>query len=213
MRDALRPITLLLGAVTFGCEDLLEVSAGTDVVTLTPKDGESGLEVRIDARELRQALARRRLQVVGDLDAPPLPRPVQESVLEELIEEAIMEDEARRLGLVVSSSVVQAELRTVVGDLPPNEYRQYLTQTYQTEKHLEDNLRKRLLAQRLLAREPSRRRALWRSAALGRRSRRTKKVEAPRVRASQIVVATEQAALDVRKRLLAGEPSTRSRPR
>lgn len=176
-----------------------------DTVVKLSRPGEEGDEIlAITARDLRQALARRRVQLSGDLDAPPLPHPVQRHVLDELVASRLFGHEAARLGVTVSSTVVQAELTTMLRSLPPAERKRTLNQTYQTEDHLAESIRRRLLEQALL--EPrfeegvsrSQVEAAWASWPDER------KMRPPRVEAAQIVVASEQAAKEAQKKLREG---------
>ncbi len=173
------------------------------VVRLTPRSPE-GVEIIITPQELRQTLARRRLQVTGNLDAPPLPRRAQEKILDELVHAKLYESEAGRVGLTVSSTTVQAELEAMVASLPPDRYRQWLTETYQTEENVRDSIRRRLMVQALIAREPVRApsepelESEWESLPASER------MKPPRVKAAQIVVATEQTAREVKARLKEG---------
>lgn len=181
-----------------------EPPATDDVaVRLLPKS-EDEPELAITARELRQALARRRVRVSGDLDAPPLAPAVQKAVLEEIIETRLFAHEAQRRGLTVSSTTVEAELSAVVEGLPPGELERRLNRTYQTEGHLRAGIESRLLTQELLESEVDPRIADAELEAVWASWPAESKMEPPRVRAAQIVVSSEQAAKEVAKELRNG---------
>lgn len=186
-----------------GCTWFETPAADDAVVRFEPKE-EGRAPLVITARELRRALARRRVQLSGDLDAPPLPPTVQRAVLDELIETELFAARARELGLTVSSTTVEAELETVVSGLPRSDLDRTLNQTYQTEDNLRQSIRARLLMRELMAHEvdPSISKAeveaRWAATDAAR------KMQPPRVRAAQIVVASEQAAEEVKKQLREG---------
>jgi len=173
------------------------------VVRFVPID-ETLEPLKLTARELRQELARRRVQISGDLDAPPLPAEVQRDVLDQMIEQALFNAHAKALKLTVSSTIVEAELTAMERDLPDAELDRILNETYQTRSRIRERIRQRLLTQKLLAEisngdisdaEIEARWTAWDPEA---------KMHPPRVKAGQIVVSSEQTAKEVRQRLKQG---------
>lgn len=194
----------LLAAVTAACTWLEQPPADDAVVRLEPKvEGRAPLV--ITAPELRRALARRRVQLSGGLDAPPLPPEIQRMVLDELIETKLFANHARQLGLTISSTTVDAELDVIASGLPASELQRTLNQTYQTDDNLRESIRQRLLLRTLLAREVDSNVSKAELEARWQAADAAEKMRPPRVRAAQIVVASEQTAREVRKRLRDGE--------
>lgn len=198
-----RAAPALLIAV-IGCTWFEKPAADDAVVRLIPKE-EGRASLVVTAHELRRALARRRVQLSGDLDAPPLPPAVQRAVLDELVETELFAARARELGLTVSSTTVEAELETVVSGLPRSELDRTLNQTYQTEDSLRQSIRARLLMRELLAREVDPNISKAELEARWAETDPANKMQPPRVRAAQIIVASEQAAKEVKKQLREGD--------
>lgn len=191
-----------------GCSWFEPQPADDVVVRLTPKE-EGAETLIITARQLRRELARKRVQVAGDLDAPPLPAEVQRAVLDQLIETVLFAQRARELGLTVSSTVVDAELEALRAGLPEADLERMMNQTYQTDDHLKKSIRERLLTERLLARDVDPRISSAEVEARFNEWEPERKMHPPQVRAGQIVVPSEQKAIEVKKRLKDGEPFER----
>jgi parvulin-like peptidyl-prolyl isomerase len=175
----------------------------TPLVTLKPLDPQQPSRV-ITVREFRRILARRRLEREGNIDAPPLTPALREAILDELIETEMLLAEADRLGVVASSTVVQAEVKQIASSIPPEEFQRRLIQTYQTEQSLRDTVEQRLRIETLLDRlippvGPGEVRAAWDALSPA------EKMKPARVRAGQILVSTEQAGREILKRLRKGE--------
>jgi peptidyl-prolyl cis-trans isomerase C/foldase protein PrsA len=193
-----------LAVLAAGCTWFDEPVTDDAVVRFAPKvEGRAPLV--ITAAELRRSLARRRVQLSGDLDAPPLPPEVQSAVLDELIEIELFSHHAQQLGLTVSSTTVDAELDVVISGLPKSELQRTLNATYQTAENLEESIRQRLMLRALLAREVDPNVSKAELKARWNATDPAEKMRPPRVRAAQIVVASEQTARQVRKRLRGGE--------
>ncbi|MGF1511004.1 MAG: peptidylprolyl isomerase [Myxococcota bacterium] len=173
------------------------------LVTLDPLDPNQP-ERTVTVRDFRRMLARRRLEREGRIDASPLTPALREALLEELIETEMLLAEAERLGVTVSSTVVQAELVGMRAGIPTDEFKRMLIRTYQTEETVRETVRRRLTIEALLDRKTppvgdAELRAAWEALPP------SEKMKPARVRAGQILVSTEQSGREVLKRLRKGE--------
>lgn len=179
-------------------------SSKTALITLSPADGSDRSGAVIDVDDLRRALARRRLEREGSIDAAPFTPALRESVLDELLESRMLALEAKRRGLTVTASVVAAEISGMKTGIPEDVFRTLLNDTYQTEQNLEEAVRQRLLVEALVAEEtPEVGRAEFEGAWDAMPP--NEKLKPARVRAAQIVVSTEAAGEEVLRRLRRGE--------
>jgi len=192
---------LALPLLLFGCPDP-EPSA--TLVRLVPV-GEDGYEARtLSKADVQTALARRRLEQAGSIDADPLSPKIRRAIFRELLETELLLAEAERLGVTVSATVAQSELESMKAGIPPDRFRRYLIDTYQTEETLLRSIEQRLRIERLIERS---------SPKVGAAEIETRWKEMPpdqkmkpaRVRAAQILVSNEKAGKEVEKRLDAGE--------
>jgi parvulin-like peptidyl-prolyl isomerase len=139
----------------------------------------------------------------GSIRAGPLPAELEEVVVEAAIERRLLAIEADRLGVRASTTAVAGELRSLEERMPEDRFRRYLIETYQTEAEVSAAIAERLRASALLHQEALRTLAVgdgeirkaWDALPADAR------IRPARVRASQIVVATEEAATAVLKRL------------
>lgn len=189
-RGALSLLALLIAA----CQSSTPPGkAERALITITSPDREH-TDV-ITERQLRAALARLRFEREGrSLNAAPLPLELKLSTIDRLVERRILLLEAKRLGVVASTTAVARDTaRTTIG-YDDRELQRALISTYQTEEDLVDSVTQRLTVGRLLREHAhadvtvtdAEIEAAW--AALPEEQRR----HPARIRARQVVVVTEE---------------------
>jgi peptidyl-prolyl cis-trans isomerase C len=188
-----------LAALAAGCRDRpapppMEVP----VAELLPVSGE-GPTLVIAQGEYRAARARLRFQRAESLYAKRLPDRLKDHVLDSLITDRLVAEEAERLQVRASTAAVARELAAVRAAYREGELQGLLVDTYQTEADLARSVETRLVRRALLERE-----------AFGAVKVSDAEVEAgvqalpdadkkvpERVHAAQIVLPTEEEALTV----------------
>lgn len=143
--------------------------------------------------EVRVEMARKRFEREGTLHAAPLPAALKSAVLERLIARKILALEAEKLGVRASTTAVARELDRIRYSLSESQLERKLIETYQTEQELAQLITDRLTVGKLVARAhegitvtPAELQTAWDNLPAEEKERK------PRVRASQIVVKTEE---------------------
>ena len=140
--------------------------------------------VEITLPEFERAVARQQVE----LDAAD-PSALQNSVLDGMIEQVMIEQAASQQQIAVTDEEIQAELQAMVQESgSESAWQQWLAQNQFTQEEFAENLRQSILTQRL-------------------RDQVTQNVTGnmPQVHARHILVATEAEANDILTRLQAGE--------
>ncbi|MEM1024537.1 MAG: peptidylprolyl isomerase [Myxococcota bacterium] len=167
--------------------------------------GDDGYEARqLTQADFQSMLARRRLEQAGNIDAEPLRPEIREAILDELIDTELLLAEADRIGITSSSTLAQSELQSMKAGIPPDRFRRYLIDTYQSEASLLRAIKQRLRIERLVERSTPKVgraeiEARWQT------TPPNEKMKPARVRAAQILVSNEVAGREVKKRLDKGE--------
>ena len=166
------------------------------VAELVPVDDTNADPIRIEMRDYRYAVARLRLTRADTLYAKPLPRELKDYVLDRMIDDALLGREAMRLGVRASTLTVSREMAMLRASMPASRFNRLLVNTYQTERHLEAAIERHLTALAVLERltlddvevSDAEIQAAWDNLPPSR------KIRPERIRAAQILVATEAEA-------------------
>lgn len=169
------------------------------VAELQPRDDADADPMRIEIDDYRNAVARLRLTRGDSLFAKPLPPELKDYVLDRMIDDLLLRREADRLGVRASTLAVSREMAVLRASIPEERFRRLLVDTYQTEKQLEGTIADHLTAiavlEKLTLKDVQVSDAEVRSAfdALPRERR----IRPERIRAAQILVATEPEAIKI----------------
>lgn len=202
---------LTLVASGVACEKArVKNEAPHNLVTILQVGGEQDGKERgfITETEYRYELARVRFERQSSVHAAALPQSLKGEILERLIERRILALEAQALGVQASTTAVAKELEQIRTGLSDYQLQKRLVDSYQTEDDLRRRLEERLTVGRLL-REQSHSGVTISDdevAAAWAQLPEAEKTRPPRVRASQIVVRTEEEGKKVLGLLKAGRP-------
>ncbi len=141
-------------------------------------------------------VARLRFTRDDSLYAEPLPDELKDYVLDRMIDDALLLREADRMGVRASTLTVSREMALLRTAIPPRRFRRLLVNTYQTEKDLEATLETHLTALATLEKltlqnvevSDAEIQAAWEALPP------SQKIQPERIRAAQILVATEDEA-------------------
>ena len=171
-------------------------------VELIPVDDASD-PIRIELKTFRTAVARLRLIRDDTIYAKPLPENLKSYVLDRLIDDALLQREADRLGVRASTLTVSREMVLLRSSMPPSRFRRVLVNTYQTEKDLEAVIERHLTAIAALERltmgnidvTEAEVQGAWEALPPSQR------IRPERIRAAQILVETEPLAIKIWREL------------
>lgn len=152
--------------------------------------------MRIELKDYRMEVARLRFTRDDSLYAEPLPDELKDYVLDRMIDDALLLREADRMGVRASTLTVSREMALLRTAIPPRRFRRLLVNTYQTEKDLEATLETHLTALATLEKltlqnvevSDAEIQAAWEALPP------SQKIQPERIRAAQILVATEDEA-------------------
>ena len=172
------------------------------VAELTPINGTDNA-LRVELADYRLAVARLRLAREDSLYAKPLPPELKDYVLDRLIDERLLQREAERLGVRASTLTVSREMALLRSSMPGREFQRLLVNSYQTEKTIESTIEGHLTALAVLERltlsdvkvSDADIQAAWEALP------DTRRIRPERIRAAQILVATEAEAVKVWRQL------------
>lgn len=190
-------------ALLLGCPQPTPPPSRQAVVEITSPGAAPSL---IYADEFKAALARKRLNRSGSLQAEPLPAALKKQLLEALIEERLVAQEARREKVSASTTAVAAEMAALHRGLPPGKLERELVRTYQKENDLKRAIEARLLRAALLEPVFAKLKKPTEAELKEAFSRMpvAQKIRPERVRAAQIVVRTEAEGKKLLLKLLRG---------
>lgn len=181
------------------------------LVELIPKGADEATNPLglISVADYREALARMRLERDDTIYAEPLPKELEDVVLERLIERRMVALEAERLGVAASTTAVAREIASMKRDLPKAQFQRHLLQTYQTEADLAAAIEERLVMAELFATQAHAKvkvtdeelKEAWQKTPDDARRRPA------RVHAAQIVLGNEEGARKVLKQLRKRPPA------
>ena len=196
MRRHFLPLLFLMALSTAGA-GCRPIGERPPVAELVPDDGSD--PIRIEERDYRMAVARLRLAREDSIYAKPLPEELRVYVLDRMIDDALLAREAERLSVRASTLTVSREMALLRASMPQRRLQKFLVDAYVTEKDLERTLETHLTAlatlERLVLKDVQVSDAEIQSAwdALPP----SKKIQPERIRASQILVATEDEAVKI----------------
>lgn len=204
-----RAISILL--VLAACREGGGRPGQVPLVELIPQGAETPADALgvITVADYREGLARMRLEREDTIYAGALPKELEDVVLERLIERRLLALEASKLGVKASTTAVAREIAAMKDGLDEAQFQRHLLETYQTEAHLAEAIAERLVMAELFAKEAHAKvkvtdeevRSAWE--ALPQEDRR----RPARVHAAQIVLANEEAAKKVLKKLRSRPPA------
>lgn len=205
------PLAVLSGLLvaTQACDPVRpRTTSNRTVVALEQIGGGGGAQAKdtITETDLRAELARIRFEREGSLHAAPLPSALKEALIQRMIDRRILLLEAEQLGVRPSTTAVAQELTKMRETMGEAQLRRTLLETYQTERDLERTVTERLTVGKLMTEVAhsgvsvtgAELEEAWNALPAEQRERPA------RVRASQIVVRTEEEGKSVLAELKRG---------